>query len=122
MKERLVIGLSHRARLIGPLGHRDVILRVDTGAISSSLDSKIAEDLGFVHTGRFKTIKSASGTTKRPVVTVILEIGGKKIEEEFSVIDRAHMKYVALLGQDILKKEKFIVDPLIERKVKNYTR
>ena len=114
MKHRIVIGLCEKVRLVGALKEKEVIARVDTGAMSSSLDEKLAAELGFVLTGKHKTITSASGVTKRPVVRVVLEIHGKRIEEDFTTIDRAHMKYVALIGQDILKKEGFLVDPLLE--------
>ena len=113
MNKRLIIGLLVKVKFIGPLSEKEVIARVDTGAQSSSVDSSLAQKLGLVKTGNTKTIKSASGVGKRDVVRASIEVEGRRLDELFTIVDRTHMKYQALIGQDILKKEKFLIDPLL---------
>lgn len=113
MQDRITLGLTEKITLIGKNNkHKEVIARVDTGATGSSLDSAVAEELGLGPILKHKTIRSASGTKTRPVIHVTIEMHGKILEEEFTIIDRAHMKYTTLIGQDILKKERFLIDPL----------
>ncbi len=115
MRERITLGLTERIILIGKNNvHKAVVARVDTGATISSLDSTIARELGLGPVLKHKTIRSASGTIKRPVIHVKIEFHGRILEEEFTIIDRTHMKYTTLIGQDILKKERFLIDPLKE--------
>ncbi len=116
MVQRKVIGLLEHVRLIGAAQcYEDVVARIDTGAMSSSIDIKIAKDLHFpIISGLTKTIRSANGETIRKVVQATLEIQGKKISAKMSITDRSHMTYPLLIGRDILTQEKFIIDPLVE--------
>ena len=41
----------------------------------------------------------------------IVKIGDQEIEEEFTLADRSHMTYPVLIGQNILKKGNFMIDP-----------
>jgi len=38
-----------------------------------------------------------------------------EIEDEFTLADRSHMTFPMLIGQNILTKGKFLIDPLKER-------
>mgnify|MGYP003394505292 FL=1 len=113
MEQRPVLGLTEQVIVIGNKGLQEkVIARIDTGATSSSIDERLAEKLDLGPMVRLKLVKSASGSKRRPLIKVKVRINGKIMEEEFTVADRAHMTYPLLIGQNILKKEKFLIDPL----------
>ncbi len=57
-----------------------------------------------------KLVKSAHGNKLRPVINVKVKLAGKKMNAEFTLADRSHMKYRCLIGQNILK-EGFLIDP-----------
>lgn len=85
--------------------------RIDTGATSSSIDNKLANELGLVPITKSKIVKSAYGVKRRPVVKAKVKMDGFTIEEEFTLADRSHMTYKLLIGQNILKKGDFLIDP-----------
>ena len=111
-EERIILGLIEEVTLISASGKRAHLLaRIDTGATSSSIDLSTAAKLDLGPITKSKVIKSALGTKKRPVINIKIEIGGINIEEDFNLAERSHMKYPLLIGQNILKKEHFLVDP-----------
>lgn len=113
MEQRPVLGLIESVLIIGNKGLQEKVLaRIDTGATSSSIDERLAEKLDLGPMVRLKLVKSASGSKRRPLIKVKVKINGKIMEEEFTVADRTHMTYPLLIGQNILKKEKFLIDPL----------
>jgi hypothetical protein len=103
--------------------------KVDTGATISSLhvDStpKIVGDTvkfenhnasGNVITAPLiakQAVKSADGGTEyRPVIELDIEINGKSISKaQFNLNNRSAMEHEVLVGQNILEKGGFIVDP-----------
>ena len=93
------------------MGKKTVVARIDTGATKSSMDFHIAEELG-LQPLRSKLIKSASGSRHRPIVVAKIGMDGLTITEEFTLADRKHMTYPVLIGQNILKKGNFLIDPL----------
>lgn len=109
-KKRLVIGLIEKVRVEGGKTYN---AKVDTGADSSSIDTSIVEKLGLEYLGH-KTVRSALGRHRRPTVMVSIEFEGKTFNERFTVADRSNLKYKVLIGKDILKKERFLVDPCKE--------
>lgn len=118
MKDRPILGLTEQITIISKSndGKTDEVLiaRIDTGATLSSIDNKLAEKLGIETVIREKVVKSASGKAKRPVVSAIIKIKGKTIDGEFSIANRENMKYKILIGQNHLKKGKYLVDSLID--------
>jgi len=111
-EERIILGLIEEVTLISASGKRAHLLaRIDTGATSASIDLSTAAKLDLGPITKSKVIKSALGTKKRPVINIKIEIGGINIEEDFNLAERSHMKYPLLIGQNILKKEHFLVDP-----------
>ena len=94
--------------LIG--GKKEIMLaKMDTGASKSSIDSRLAARLKLGPVIKTKLIKSAHGNKLRPVIEAEVIIKGKKIKTEFTLADRAHLKYRVLIGQNILKHG-FMVD------------
>ncbi|MBD3314022.1 hypothetical protein GF345_06270 [Candidatus Woesearchaeota archaeon] len=109
--DRTVVGLNERITVYGPKGRKEVVARIDTGATKSSIDVKLAAELRLGPILRSKMVKSASGNTLRPVIETEISIANKRIKSEFTLADRSHMKYSVLIGQNILKDNRFLVDP-----------
>lgn len=111
-EDKTVIGLTERIKMKGPKGtRREVVARIDTGATMSSVDVALAADLKLGPVIRSKTVKSASGTTLRAIVQAAMEMADREFTAEFSLADRKHLTYDVLIGQNILKNNKFIIDP-----------
>ena len=100
--------------------------RIDTGAATSSLDARnltIKEDsmaefyLPEKYGGLklcllivdWRTVKSAGGVKKRPVVEMEICIGSKRFRAQVNLNNRSKMTYPMLIGRNILK-ESFLVD------------
>jgi len=110
--KRLVIGLSEKVTLISPTKKKKkVMARIDTGATKSSVDARLAAELALGPVIKTKLVKSASGSKLRPVITANIKLAGKTLKSEFTIADRSHMKYRVLVGQNILKEGKFLIDP-----------
>lgn len=99
------IGYIEEVLVMGTKGQKTVLAKSDTGATRTSIDARLAADIG---TGPIKDIvKIRSGSVKsgrsRPVVDVVVGIGGTQHTVTASVEDRSHMDYPMLLGRDILQ-------------------
>ena len=111
-KNRTIVGFVEEITIKGNNGYkRKIKARIDTGAVKSSIDAKLAAELQLEPIIKRKLVTSTHGRTLRPVVEAGITIGNKKITSEFTIADRSHMKYKVLVGQNILKKE-FLVDPM----------
>ena len=107
---KIVIGLAEKVSIQHHGGSKRVIAKVDTGATKSSIDTNLAAELKLGPVIKSKLIKSAHGSKLRPIIEATIELAGKKIKSEFTLADRAHMKYRILIGQNILK-DGFLIDP-----------
>ena len=107
---KLVIGLAEKVSVRYDNGRKSVISKIDTGATKSSIDTNLAAELRLGPVIKSKLIKSAHGSKLRPIIEAEIELAGKKIKSEFTLADRAHMKYRILIGQNILK-DGFLIDP-----------
>ena len=106
-----IIGLTEKVIIIGPEKQKKITARIDTGADTCSIDKKLAKRLGLEPVKKLKKIKSAYGTRKRRVVMARLEIKKRKfLKVRFTLADRSHLKYEALIGKNILKRN-FLIDP-----------
>jgi len=103
--------------------------KVDTGAEISSLhtDTKpevIGDSVRFTnHNASGNSITaplvtqqavntSDGGTEHRPVIELDIEINGKPISKaQFNLNDRSSMEYQVLVGQNVLEKTGFLIDP-----------
>lgn len=111
-KNKTVVGLTERIIVKGPGGTRkEVLARIDTGATKSSIDVRLAAELRLGPVLKTKLVKSASGTTLRPVIKATLDLANKTLTTDFTIADRSHMKYRVLIGQNILCNNGFIIDP-----------
>ena len=110
---KTIIGLTEKVVLIGIEKEKKIKARIDTGADICSMDKKLAKSLGLKPQKRLKRIKSAHGIKFRPVVRTDIEIKGRKFKNiRFTLADRSHLKYKALIGKNILKKN-FLIDPSV---------
>lgn len=107
---KTVIGLDEKVRIHHSSGNKSVTAKIDTGATKSSIDTNLAAELKLGPVIKSKLIKSAHGSKLRPIIEATIELAGKKIKSEFTLADRAHLKYRILIGQNILK-EGFLIDP-----------
>jgi RimK family alpha-L-glutamate ligase len=103
--ERTSIGYIEEVVAMGTRGQKSVMAKSDTGATRTSIDSRLAADIG---TGPIKDIvKIKSGSLKsskqRPVVDLVVGVSGRQHTVTASVEDRSHMDYPLLLGRDILQ-------------------
>ena len=57
---------------------------------------------------RIKT--KEGGFIRRPVITMTFCIAGRAIEEEVNLADRDHFNYPVLIGRNMLKKAKLLID------------
>ena len=105
-----ILGAVEEITLRSASGDRKVLARIDTGANMSSIDEKLAAELGFGTVVRTKKIRSSHGKSERPVINVEVVVGGIRHISEFTIIDRSHMKYPVLIGRNILENG-FLIDP-----------
>ena len=99
------VGLTEEVVVMGTSGSETVVGKSDTGASRTSIDTKLAASIGAGPIKNITKIKSGSSKSAktRPVVDVVVGIGGNQHTVTASVEDRSHMQYPALLGRDILK-------------------
>lgn len=107
---KVVIGLAEKVKVAHHGGNKIVIAKIDTGATKSSIDTNLAAELRLGPVIKSKLVKSAHGSKLRPIIEAEIELAGRKIKSEFTLADRAHMKYRILIGQNILK-DGFLIDP-----------
>ncbi|MFB6074840.1 MAG: RimK family alpha-L-glutamate ligase [Haloarculaceae archaeon] len=103
--EPVVIGYVEEVVVAGTRGTESVLAKSDTGATRTSIDTELAARIG---TGPIKdivTIKSGSlkQGKSRPVVDLVIGVGGNRHTVTASIEDRGHMEYPLLLGRDILQ-------------------
>ncbi len=107
---KTVVGLVEEVILIGKHGDKKILARIDTGATKSSIDAKLAAEIEASAEFKKAVIKSAHGIRTRGVIKQRVIIGKRKMNMEFTLADRAHLKYKVLIGQNILKR-RFLIDP-----------
>jgi RimK family alpha-L-glutamate ligase len=100
-----VIGYTEEVVLSGTSGSKSVLAKSDTGATRTSIDTSLAADIGAGPIKAITRVKSGSRKTSksRPVVDVVVGVGGNQHTVTASVEDRSHMDYPVLLGRDILE-------------------
>jgi len=103
--EPTVIGYIEEVVVSGTRGSQMVMAKSDTGATRTSVDTHLATEIG---SGPIKDIiRVRSGSVKegrsRPVVDIVVGVGGTQHTVTASVEDRSHMDYPLLLGRDILE-------------------
>lgn len=95
-------------------GFESIKARIDSGATIGSIDKSFVEKIKPKEVGK-KLVKSSHGITRRVVVELTMSLAGNIVSGNFTVIDRSHMTYPILVGQDVLLKD-YIIDPKKNKK------
>jgi len=103
--EASVVGYTEEVLVSGTSGTERVVAKSDTGASRTSIDTRLAAEIG---AGPIKSMtKIRSGSVKsgkaRPVVDIVVGLAGDRHTVAASLEDRGHMDYPLLLGRDILQ-------------------
>ena len=103
--EPVVIGYTEEVIVSGTSGSENILAKSDTGATRTSIDTKLAAKIGAGPIKSIARVKSGSSKSSRsrPVVDVVIGVGGNRHTVTASIEDRGHMDYPVLLGRDILK-------------------
>ncbi len=112
-KDRILIGRVEYVKVIGHHGEARVKGKIDTGASRTSVDVWLAANIGLGPTVDVAKVKSAlaSQIRTRPLVRGVVEIGGIRFTLPVTVNDRSVMRYPVLIGMDILRSGRFLIDP-----------
>lgn len=100
-----IIGYIEDVVVSGTSGSTQAKAKSDTGATRTSIDTSLAAEIGAGPIKSMTRVKSGSvkGGKARPVVDLVIGIGGTQHTVTASVEDRSHMDYPLLLGRDILE-------------------
>jgi len=103
--ERVVIGYIEEVVVSGTRGSETILAKSDTGATRTSIDNELAARIGTGPITDIVTVRSGSvkGGKSRPVVDLVVGVGGTQHTVTASIEDRSHMDYPILLGRDILE-------------------
>ena len=112
-KERIIVGPIEFVKVIGHHGEARVKGKIDTGSTRTSVDVWLAANIGLGPTVDVAKVKSAllDEVRSRPLVRAIVEIAGEQFALPVSVNDRSDMRYPVLVGMDILRLGRFLIDP-----------
>lgn len=83
--------------------------KVDSGALRSSIDEKLAQDLGLEEGPGKLLIRSANGERVRDTVKISYELAGRKVNSVATVTDRSQMAYPMIIGR--IDMAGFLIDP-----------
>jgi hypothetical protein len=94
---------------------REVLAKIDTGAVYSSIDEDLAEDLGIDldNPEDEVEIESTNGEEERPLVRVRIRIAGRTLDTRVTVADRSELSKDVLIGNRDL--DRFLIKPNEER-------
>ena len=103
--ETQIVGYTEEVLVSGTSGTERVIAKSDTGASRTSIDTRLAADIGAGPIRSMTKVKSGSVSSgaSRPVVDIVVAVGGNRHTVSASLADRSHMDYPLLLGRDILQ-------------------
>jgi RimK family alpha-L-glutamate ligase len=112
-----LIGYIEEVVVSGTSGSVTALGKSDTGATRTSIDTSLAAEIGAGPIKSMTRVKSGSvkGGKARPVVDLVIGIGGRQHTVTASVEDRSHMDYPLLLGRDILQHYQVDVRKRVDR-------
>jgi RimK family alpha-L-glutamate ligase len=114
--EAVTIGFTEQVVISGTSGTKTVVAKSDSGAARTSIDLQLAADIGAgpIHTVSRVRSGSSKQSKTRPVVDLVLGIGGDQHTVAANIEDRSHMTHRLLLGRDILKNYRLDVSRRVE--------
>ncbi|PIS17588.1 alpha-L-glutamate ligase-like protein [Candidatus Collierbacteria bacterium CG09_land_8_20_14_0_10_46_12] len=99
---RKSVGRYEEIEIVGLNGHREKLMaKIDTGADISSLDIRVAEDLGLMSADNVlyeSSFYNSLGKKKRKVVGITYYLSGRKVKSRISITDRSRMSKKMLIG------------------------
>ena len=115
--ERTTVGYTERVVVSGTDGSTQVVAKSDTGATRTSIDTALAAEVGAGPIQKTTTVRSGSSkqSRTRPLVDIVVGVGGTQHTVTASVEDRSHMDYPLLLGRDILQDYQVDVGRRVDR-------
>ncbi|RDI72877.1 putative ATP-dependent zinc protease [Halopelagius longus] len=104
-EETPTIGYIEEVIVSGTSGSKQTMAKSDTGATRTSIDTSLAAEIGAGPIKSMTRVRSGSNKSgkARPVVDLVIGIGGTQHTVTASVEDRSHMDFPLLLGRDILE-------------------
>ncbi|WP_254537555.1 retroviral-like aspartic protease family protein [Halomarina litorea] len=103
-----IVGLVERTVFTGTHSSASVLVKCDTGARRTSLDSDVARTIGAGEGTKTVRVRSSNGVQTRAVHPFTVELRGRTHDVLASVTDRSAMRYDAILGRDVLSS--YLVD------------
>jgi hypothetical protein len=115
-EETITIGFTEQVVVSGTSGTKTVIAKSDSGAARTSIDLQLAADIGAgpIHTVSRVRSGSSKQSKTRPVVDLVIGIGGEQYTVAANIEDRTHMTHPLLLGRDVLKNYRLDVSRRVE--------
>lgn len=92
---------------------KEVMAKLDTGAYRSSIDKRLARELGLTINEEKVFVKSASGKAYRPTTKLTFNLAGKKIVSTVSVADRSHLVFPMIIGR--IDLQGFLIKPELDQ-------
>jgi RimK family alpha-L-glutamate ligase len=116
IEEAVTIGFTEQVVVRGTSGARTVVAKADTGAARTSIDMGLAAEIGAGPIHRVSRVRSGSSkqSRTRPVVDLVVGIGGQQHTVAANIEDRSHMTHRLLLGRDILRNYRLDVGRRVE--------
>ena len=113
VKVRPTIGVVEPVLVRGPRGSLPVRAKVDTGAERTTLDTRLARRLGLGPVVGHVRIRSAAADVPelRDIVRASIVIAGRAFRVHLAITDRRDMRYRMIVGMDVLRRGRFLVDP-----------
>ena len=101
----ITIGLTEEVVVRGTSGTKTVVAKSDSGASRTSIDIRLAADIGAgpIHTVSRVRSGSSKRSKTRPIVDLVVGIGGDQHTVAANIEDRSHMNHRLLLGRDVLQ-------------------
>ena len=100
-KSAITVGIFEEVKIKSKKGSRLIQAKIDTAAARSSIDKRVANELGLLNKENIiltRRFKSALGVQERPVIGVTFWLKGKKIKTAVGVADRPTLKRPFLIG------------------------
>jgi len=105
-----ILNMNEEIKIRGANGKRfPALARIDTGAFRSSIDEKLAKELGLLaqdnilwQKGKKYAYRSAQGRESRMVVGLTFWLAGRKLKTSVSVANRSNMECPILIGRNDL--------------------
>ncbi len=114
--EKIELGLVEEVELLNLEESKNLKAnaRIDTGAMYSSVDIRVASKLNLGPVVGYKKVKSANGNSLRPIVEAKVKIKNRLVTTKVTLADRDKMTYSMLIGVNILA-DGFMVNPSINK-------